>query len=79
MANAMKQTLSRVQTIVEREKQQRDGNFLFKKHKVLLYLRLSSLTSMRHFYPVGVGKLPVYSRKKTNFCEKFNLSIYLLP
>jgi hypothetical protein len=39
MANAMKQTLSRVQTIVEREKQQRDGNFLFKKHKVLLYLK----------------------------------------
>ncbi len=64
MANAMKQTLSRVQTIVEREKQQRDGNFLFKKHKVLLYLRLYYLTSMHHFHSVGVSKLKVYSGEK---------------
>jgi hypothetical protein len=67
MANSMKQTLSRVQTIVEREKQQRDGNFLFKKRKVLLYLRLYSLTSMHHFHPVGVSKPKVYLGKKFNF------------
>ncbi len=45
MANAMKQTLSRVQTIVEREKQQRDRNF----HKVLHLKGLSHETDFKNF------------------------------